>query len=77
MLTRVGDDVPDAAVPLTTFGSGEAASKARLTAGGVVRDGGPWSPTVVALLAHFERVGFGGAPRVVALRVRPESSGPA
>ena len=29
----------------------------------VRRRGGPWSPAVQALLAHFEAVGFGGAPR--------------
>jgi Phosphotransferase enzyme family len=31
----------------------------------VVRDAGPWTPTVHALLGHLERVGFPGAPRIV------------
>ncbi len=30
----------------------------------VVRDAGPWSPSVHALLRHLEDVGFEGAPRV-------------
>ncbi|CAN5751772.1 hypothetical protein BH18ACT2_BH18ACT2_16850 [soil metagenome] len=32
---------------------------------GVHRPKGPWTPTVHALLAHLERVGFDGAPTVV------------
>jgi hypothetical protein len=31
----------------------------------VVRDANPWTPTVHALLRHFELVGFNGAPRLV------------
>jgi Phosphotransferase enzyme family len=31
----------------------------------VLRQGRPWSPTVVELLRHLEREGFDGAPRVV------------
>lgn len=31
----------------------------------VVRSAKPWTPTVHALLRHFEKVGFAGAPRVV------------
>jgi len=31
----------------------------------VIRDAGPWTPTVHALLRHLEEVGFHGAPRVV------------
>jgi hypothetical protein len=31
----------------------------------VVRDSGPWTPTVHALLRHLESVGFDGAPRLV------------
>lgn len=31
----------------------------------VVREAGPWSRTVLALLEHFNHVGFDGAPRVV------------
>ena len=31
----------------------------------IVRDAGPWAPTVHALLRHLEAVGFDGAPRVV------------
>lgn len=35
--------------------------------GVVRRPAGPWSPSVLALLAHFERVGFDGAPRPLAI----------
>lgn len=31
----------------------------------VLRRSGPWTPAVLALLIHFERVGFTGAPRVI------------
>ena len=31
----------------------------------VLRETGPWAPSVHALLRHFEAVGFDGAPRVV------------
>lgn len=31
----------------------------------VIRDAGPWAPSVHSLLHHLERVGFAGAPRVV------------
>jgi hypothetical protein len=31
----------------------------------VIRNTGPWTPAVHALLRHLERVGFDGAPRVV------------
>lgn len=31
----------------------------------VLREAGPWTPTVHTLLRHLERVGFCGAPRVV------------
>jgi phosphotransferase family enzyme len=31
----------------------------------VIRNAGPWTPTVHALLRHLEAVGFGGAPRLV------------
>lgn len=47
----------------------------RLTGGGrttvhrrgdvVVRDAGPWTPTVHGLLRHLHRTGFPGSPRVV------------
>jgi len=33
----------------------------------VRRQTGPWSPTVHALLQHFERVGFDGAPRFLGI----------
>lgn len=33
----------------------------------VRRPTGPWSPAVHALLLHFERVGFDGAPRFLGL----------
>jgi hypothetical protein len=42
-------------------------------AGGVVRrPAGSWTPAVHALLHHFERVGFDGAPRVLATDGREE-----
>jgi len=31
----------------------------------VIRDAGPWTPTVHSLLRHLEAVGFAGAPRLV------------
>ena len=53
-------------VELTVEGSGTQRSKVRLRDDGVVlREAGPWSATVLALLRHFERVGFEGAPTVV------------
>ena len=33
--------------------------------GNVHRDVGPWTPVVHALLAHLERAGFDGSPRVL------------
>ena len=33
----------------------------------VIRDTGPWTPAVHALLRHLEDVGFPAAPRLVAL----------
>ncbi|MGB8646735.1 MAG: phosphotransferase [Anaerolineae bacterium] len=38
----------------------------------VVRDAGPWTPAVHALLRHLESVGFAGAPRVVGSGFDPE-----
>lgn len=49
---------------LTTWG-GASTSRARLVGETVVREAGPWSRSVHALLRHFEAVGFAGAPRVV------------
>lgn len=51
--------------PLETWGSGDDASQATRRGEVVLRTAGPWSATVLALLAHFESVGFTGAPRVV------------
>jgi hypothetical protein len=31
----------------------------------VIRDAGPWTPTIHTLLRHLEDVGFAGAPRIV------------
>jgi hypothetical protein len=31
----------------------------------VIRDTGPWTPAVHALLRHLEEAGFAGAPRLV------------
>lgn len=55
----------DDELPLKVWGSGERASKARLGDGVVLRDPGPWSRSVIALLKHLEREGFDGAPRAV------------
>lgn len=38
----------------------------------VVRETGAWAPAVHALLRHFERVGFDGAPRVAGSGFDPE-----
>jgi hypothetical protein len=38
----------------------------------VLRDSGPWTPTVHALLQHLEAVGFDGAPRVVGAGFDPD-----
>ena len=38
----------------------------------VVRDSGPWTPTVHALLRHLEDVGFDAAPRVVGSGFTPD-----
>jgi Ser/Thr protein kinase RdoA (MazF antagonist) len=46
-------------------GAGAHVSKASLRDGVVYRRAGPWSAAVVALLRHFEALGFSGAPRVV------------
>lgn len=55
----------DAEVPLEVWGSGAQPSKARMRAGVVYREAGPWSSTVLALLRHLEQEGFAGSPRVV------------
>ena len=46
----------------------------------VIRDAGPWTPAVHALLRHLEDVGFAGAPRLAGsgpARSGPARSGPA
>lgn len=50
---------------LSTWGSGTAPSGASRSGEGVLRKSGPWTPAVLELLRHLERVGFSGAPRVV------------
>ncbi|MFS0701969.1 phosphotransferase [Cellulomonas sp. 179-A 4D5 NHS] len=57
---------------LTTWGNGAQPSRARLRGSTVLRDAGPWSPAVVALLRHFETVGFTGAPRPVGSGFAPD-----
>jgi len=59
----VTEEQPERA--LSTVGSGAQTSGARLRCEVVVREGGPWSGSVLGLLRHFEDVGFDGAPRVV------------
>jgi hypothetical protein len=51
--------------PLVAWGSANHPSSARRSGDVVLRDAGPWSPTVLRLLRHFEDVGFAGAPRVI------------
>ena len=50
---------------MSTWGAGEQASNAALRDGTVLKTPGPWVPSVIALLQHFEQTGFAGAPRVV------------
>jgi hypothetical protein len=50
---------------LSTAGAAEQPSKAARVGAVVYRDAGPWSASVLALLRHYERVGFDGAPTVV------------
>jgi hypothetical protein len=56
---------PDGETPLVTWGSGSHPSSARRSGDVVLREAGPWSPTVLRLLRHFEAVGFAGAPTVI------------
>lgn len=57
---------PQSEQPFVVAGSAGAPTKAALRADDVVlRQPGPGSRAVIALLRHFEDVGFGGAPRVV------------
>lgn len=58
--------------PLTAWGSGQQPSKARRRDDTVLRDSGPWSTTVLALLRHFQAVGFRGAPRPVGSGFNPD-----
>jgi phosphotransferase family enzyme len=51
--------------PLQVEGSGARESHARLRDEVVLRQAGPWSPTVFSVLRHLEEVGFPGAPRVI------------
>lgn len=50
---------------LTTWGSGDHLPNALRIGDAVMKSAGPWTPAVHALLAHFEEVGFAGAPRLV------------
>lgn len=61
----MNDSDPADEVALAVWGSGAEASKARLRDGVVLRQAGPWSPSVLGLLRHLEEHGFAGAPRVV------------
>ena len=56
-----GETTPDRDVPLSEGGPTEVHRRGRL----VVKDAGPWSPTVHSLLRHLEQVAFTGSPRVV------------
>ena len=56
---------PDDERTLTTWGSGTHAPDAARVGDAVLKSGGPWAPSVLALLRHLEEVGFAGSPRVV------------
>ena len=45
--------------------SGHGGAELWRSSEGVHRTTGPWTPTVQAFLVHLERVGFGGAPRLL------------
>ncbi len=57
---------------LVAWGSGQQPSKARRREDTVLRESGPWSAGVLALLRHFEAVGFEGAPRPVGTGFGPD-----
>ncbi len=58
--------------PLATWGSGTQTSRARRHGDTVLRESGPWSATVLALLRHFESIGFQGAPWPVGSGFAPD-----
>jgi Phosphotransferase enzyme family len=60
-MRAIGEEDEPADLPLA--GGGRTAVVRR--GGTVLRQTGPWAPSVHALLRHLERVGFIGAPRVV------------
>lgn len=57
---------------LSTWGSGTNPSGAARRGDVVLKAGGPWASTVIALLRHLERVGFTGSPRVVGEGLAPD-----
>lgn len=46
---------------------GRSGNRVWRSRGQVLRDSGPWTPTVHAFLRHLERLGFDGAPRVLGM----------
>src|SRR5438094_214337 len=52
-------------IPLVLADSHSDHSNAARRGDVVLRQPGPWSPSVLALLRHLEQEGFAGAPRVV------------
>lgn len=62
----------DSEAALSTWGAGKHQSNATLRDGTVLKRAGAWSPSVIALLRHFEEVGFDGAPRVVGSGFAPD-----
>jgi hypothetical protein len=46
---------------------GRSGNRVWRSGGQVLRDSGPWTPTVHAFLKHLERSGFAGAPRVLGM----------
>lgn len=51
--------------PLSAWGSGGHPSDAARSGEMVLKSSGSWTPAVLAVLRHLERVGFPGSPRVV------------
>ena len=58
---------PEMETAFEANGGGDAPAKARRRGDVVLRESGPWTPSVHALLRHFETVGFTGAPRALGI----------
>lgn len=51
--------------PLTTWGSGTEAPDAARVRDVLLKSAGSWSPSVISLLQHLEKMGYSGSPRIV------------